>query len=294
MKHCFMILAHNQPKILSALLSQIDYPENTIIVHIDKKSDIKLFNERFSVVKKAKLVVLKKRIKIYWGHYNSLKAEYLLFEEALKHEFDYCHLLSGQDLLIKPFKEFDTFLQNNRQHHFFNYVEMLEGEEYHNKVFNRVRLYHCIKQYPQKELIKPGSGKFREQVLSYQKRLRINRCKKETQKYAYGWVWFTASRELLAYFLTKKRYNLKRYKHTHCTDEIFIQTDYYYSPYKTDAYSLLYVDWSENKPNPKNLTLEDYEKLKTCDKFYARKFTDKNMDLVEKILKDTIINLEKI
>lgn len=290
MKHCFMILAHNQPQILSALLSQIDHPENTIIIHIDKKSDINLFKESFAVVKNAKLVVLSKRIKIYWGHYNSLKAEYLLFEEAIKHDFDYCHLLSGQDLLIKPFKELDAFLQNNNEHHFFNYVEMLEGEEYHNKAFNRMRLYHFIKQYPQKELIKPGSGAFREKILSYQKRLRINRCKNETQKYAYGWVWFTASKELLSYFLTKKRYNLKRYKFTHCTDEIFIQTDYYYSPYKTDTHSLLYVDWSEDKPNPKNLALEDYDKLTASDKFFARKFTDKNLDLVNQIIKHTNLN----
>lgn len=287
MKHCFMILAHNQPKVLSALLSQIDYPQNTIIIHIDKKSKIKDFYEAFATVKQATLIVLKKRIKIYWGHYNSLKAEYLLFEEAVKHDFDFCHLLSGQDLLIKPFEELDSYLENNKNIHFFNYIEMFDGEVYHNTVFNRVRLYHFIKQYPQKELVKPGSGAFREKMLSYQKRLRINRCKKEPNKYAYGWVWFTASKEMLQYFLTKKKYNLKRYKHTHCTDEIFIQTDYYYSPYKTDTHSLLYVDWSENKPNPKNLTMDDYSTLCSCDKFYARKFTEKNMDLVQQILSVT-------
>lgn len=288
MKHCFMILAHNQPKMLQALLSQIDIKDNTIIIHVDKKSKIKLFEEAFSSVKNAKLIVLKKRKKIYWGHYSIIKAEYNLFNEAIKYDFDYCHLLSGQDLLIKPIGELENYLtQTNLP--FYNSARILEGEEYHNKAFNRVRLYHFIKQNPAKERLNPKAGKFREKVLSIQKRLIINRCKKESKKYAYGEQWFTASKEFLGYLLTQQKKNLKRYKLTHCPDELFIQTDYVYSPFYTEkSHSLLYVDWGEDKENPKTLDLEDLERLVTSDKFIARKFSENNYDLVEEILKKTI------
>ncbi len=288
MKHCFMILAHAQPKVLSALFKQIDFSENIIIVHIDKKSNIELFKDAFDYVKKAKLIVLKKRVKLYWGHYSIIKAEYALFNEAIKHDFDFCHLLSGQDLLIKPLYQMEEYLQKTNLH-FYNSACFLEGEEYHNKVFNRVRLYHFIKQNPALERKCLKSGKLREKVLSIQKRLIINRCKKESRKYAYGEQWFSASKEFLQYLLTQQKKNLKRYKFTHCPDELFIQTDYVYSPYQNNAsHSLLYVDWGEGKENPKLLSVQDLEKLEKSEKFIARKFSQDNFDLIQKILEKTI------
>ncbi len=36
--------------------------------------------------------------------------------------------------------------------------------------------------------------------------------------------------------------------------------------------NLVYVDWSEGKKNPKILSIEDYQQLKSSDKLIARKF----------------------
>ena len=41
MKHTYMVMAHNQIELLKILLNKLDTEENDIIVHIDKKSNIK-------------------------------------------------------------------------------------------------------------------------------------------------------------------------------------------------------------------------------------------------------------
>ena len=38
MKHAYLIMAHNEPYILEKLLKLIDYSDNDIFLHIDKKS----------------------------------------------------------------------------------------------------------------------------------------------------------------------------------------------------------------------------------------------------------------
>ena len=49
------------------------------------------------VLSKARLFVLAQRADVRWGNLSQIKAQYVLFEEALKHGPDaYYHLLSGQ------------------------------------------------------------------------------------------------------------------------------------------------------------------------------------------------------
>ena len=41
-KHAYLVLAHNQKQLLFELLQEIDYLENDIFLHIDKKFNIDL------------------------------------------------------------------------------------------------------------------------------------------------------------------------------------------------------------------------------------------------------------
>lgn len=53
MKHAFLIIAHNEPKILDVLLKQLKHPNNTIFVHIDKKVKGKDFTQLSNIVNKT-------------------------------------------------------------------------------------------------------------------------------------------------------------------------------------------------------------------------------------------------
>ena len=65
MKHAYLIMAHNSPRILRVLLEMIDDERNDIFLHVDKKSN--LLKENKFAMKKAGLHVLEKRINVKWG-----------------------------------------------------------------------------------------------------------------------------------------------------------------------------------------------------------------------------------
>ena len=110
MKHAFLIMAHGSLPLLRVLLSMLDDERNDIFLHIDRKSDM-LDGAEPLVLSKARLFVLEQRVDVRWGNLSQIKAEYVLFEEALKHgPYAYYHLLSGQDLPIKSQDYIHQFL----------------------------------------------------------------------------------------------------------------------------------------------------------------------------------------
>jgi hypothetical protein len=44
MKHAYLIMAHNEWDMLNKLIQALDYPNNDIYLHIDKKADLKKVN----------------------------------------------------------------------------------------------------------------------------------------------------------------------------------------------------------------------------------------------------------
>lgn len=102
MKHAFLIIAHNEYPILEVLLSMLDDERNDIYLHIDKRAVALYQKIKGFKTKKAGFYLIEKSIKVYWGDISLVKAEYLLFETALKNgTYVYYHLLSGTDLPIK-------------------------------------------------------------------------------------------------------------------------------------------------------------------------------------------------
>ena len=66
MKHAYLIMAHNEWDMLNKLIQALDYPNNDIYLHIDKKADLKKVNIYKTKYSK---VFLKKRMVINWvGH----------------------------------------------------------------------------------------------------------------------------------------------------------------------------------------------------------------------------------
>jgi hypothetical protein len=98
--------------------------------------------------------------------------------------------------------------------------------------------------------------------------------------------WFTISllhaNYLLDYLLDRPQIE-NFFRHTWGSDELFFQTLLYNSDYQSDMVNnnLRYIDWSEGKPSPKTLTIQDADALIKSDKFFGRKF---NSNIESKIL----------
>ena len=96
-KHAYLIIAHNNWKILERLLILLDDNRNDIYLHIDRKSDLINFSNN---VHNANLSVFHE-IDVRWGDVSQIQVELLLFNAAYcKGSYSYYHLISGSDLPI--------------------------------------------------------------------------------------------------------------------------------------------------------------------------------------------------
>ena len=96
-KHAFLIIAHKEIDQLNSLIKALDNERNDIFINLDPKDQPYVYK-----VKKANLF-FNNFIPGKWGGFSLVKIELSLLELANKNRnYDFYHLLSGQDYLLKP------------------------------------------------------------------------------------------------------------------------------------------------------------------------------------------------
>ena len=97
----------------------------------------------------------------------------------------------------------------------------------------------------------------------------------------FGGTWWCLSHDVVKYMLDYIDHNpeyVKFFRKCICPDESFFHTLFMNSKYAYTRNDYLhYVDWSEHKNSPKDLTGEDFEKLSKCGYFFARKIIDDDL-----------------
>ena len=92
MKHAFLIIAHNEPGVLAALLQQLDDERNDIYLHIDARSAAMLGQFAGYRACRAGFYLVPKPNAVYWGDISQVETELLLFETAFKRgPYQYYH-----------------------------------------------------------------------------------------------------------------------------------------------------------------------------------------------------------
>lgn len=281
--HAYLIIAHNNRNQLIKLLNLLDYEQNDIYIHIDQKASEYMKTYDYSTCCEKSKVYTFSELKINWGSSNQIRCELFLLEEAVKNlKYEYYHLLSGSDLPLKPQEEIHEFFLKNKGKEFINFSSLKNREE----LVNRVKYYRISDYY---DLLPCKSFKIMRRLDKYQiifqKLIGINRIKKDEKLYK-GANWFSITDEL-ARSLVKEKYNLlKKYKHSLCCDEVFLQTfvhsndeflkKVYKLNYSDDCYSIMRkIDW--NRGGPYIWQTSDYEELIDSNCLFARKF-DENVD----------------
>lgn len=99
--------------------------------------------------------------------------------------------------------------------------------------------------------------------------------------------------------LGKQEKKKKLYHHTLITDESFIQTFVYDSPFYNRVYDkdseyrscMRLIDWDKEpgKSSPHTWTRQDWEELTASDRLFARKFSEDDMDFIYQ-LKEYVLN----
>lgn len=282
-KHAYLIMAHNNWQILKKLLLLLDDEHNDIYLHIDKRVDS--FDKNILSITKFSKIVMVNRIPVYWADFSQVTATYELLNSAAKNgDYSYFHLLSGADLPIKSKQYIYDFFENSGK----EFIGIVPHESYYS--IRHIKFYHPFlhnKYYRNSKLLK-GADKIFEYI---QKFCNVNRLKNNNQKIIDGWTWFSITNKFCKYVLNNEAKVKKMYHKTIASDEQFIQTLAFNSPFVDNIYdlqdlkngSMRFIDWQRGKPYTWGADEGDFDLLMSSPYLFARKFDENNMEIIDKI-----------
>ena len=286
-KHAYLIIAHNNWKILKYLLQSLDKKEHDFFIHIDIKA--KGFNEgEIKAVLQHSNIRFIDRKDVRWADYSQIDVTLDLLQAAKEQgDYSYYHLLSGVDMPLKPAKIIYEFFENSGDKEF---IGIVPNEVYYS--VRRVKFYHPLvrNRYFRGSKVLKGIDRVLELC---QKIIGINRLRESDYKIIDGWQWFSITDNFCEYVLSKREEIEKMFHSTIASDELVFQTliynskDFYEKIYcngdlKTG--SMRYIDWKRGKPYTWGQDENDFEMLVNSPYMFARKFDEStNFEIVEQI-----------
>lgn len=283
MKHIYMIIAHQEFPVLESLIEMLDFPGNDIILHFDKKVEYTIkYHTKYS---NLYLVPDKKRVDVRWGDCTQIWSELSLYNEAYRHgPYDFYHLLSGIDLPIKKQKYIHEFFEEHKGKIFLG----LMSNSWRTQ--SKIGYYHLFTKNLRSKKISARCEQLLHMVITQiQKVLRIKRSITEFPLLVKGANWCSLPQDAVEYILSKESFIRKRFKYTYAADEVYKASILYNSNFRERFYDIedeykgcmRLVDFKRG--NPYEWQMEDWNEIVASDKLIARKFTTKNMDLINKI-----------
>lgn len=275
-------MAHNNWEQLELLLGALDYPNNDIYLHIDKKAVCPSDAEIANWVKKSKIYIYHKYA-VAWGGDTQIKCELFLLGKASKSEYAYYHLVSGIDIPLKTQEEIHSYFRTSSDKNFVSFnaksnatLEHLERVRYYRIFQNKLGRLSENPPINKKILCKLESIS-----LSLQGFLNIDRTRNKNYRFYKGSSWFSITHTFAIYVVSHRKKIMKQFGYSLGADELLMQTLIMNSKFATtvENNNLRFIDWSSSdQPGaPKTLTIDDYDAIVNSDKLFARKF-DLNKD----------------
>lgn len=271
MKHAYLIMAHTEPEMLKRLIAALDDERNDIFIHFDKKwKDAPVLTTT-----KAKLYQHPDRQDVKWGEVSLIHAEFQLFEMAHNtNRYARYHLLSGVDFPLKSQDYIHDFCHRHADREFVGLVQQPEAT-YRDRV---CRYFFFV--YAQRE-----SNTLKRRILKMVRMIAervVNAIVKRPKEYnevKKGANWVSITDEMCSYLLSRKAYVLRRFRMCNCSDEFFIQTELWNSPFRDRLYCqtneyrgcLRKIDW--RRGDPYVWKESDIDELMASEALFARKIT---------------------
>ena len=176
-------------------------------------------------------------------------------------------------------------------------MSFIDNEKVSELIDFRMNYYHIFtNQFRNKILLfRKGFSFFRLILFKCQKLLHMNRSHHQKYSIKYGSQWVSVTENFVKYLVAQERQLLKRFKFTIIPDESFVQTVLYNSPFKKNIfkglepnetdfgnYNLREIDFKRG--NPWIWKEIDLEYLLASNKFFARKFSSSEYNVVNKLL----------
>lgn len=303
-KHAYCIIAHHNWWQLQILLELLDDKRNDIFIHIDKKVN-NIDRESIKSICKKSSVKIYQDVDVQWGGVSQVRCELSIFEhaycESLSLEqggYDYYHLLSGVDLPLKTQDEIHGFFDEHSEYNFIRYDDDYASSE---NCIGRVRYYFFAHDLKIKNAKRKRAVIYIDKCIRMIQRLiRVNRMRHFPYKLYFGSNWVSIKQEAVKILLDNRDNIYKCFRYTLCPDELYKHTILRNSGVKTYSFDkdhvvscLRYIDFSNHLPNPKTITMNDFDTVMNSGALFARKFDETVDKEVIKRIYSTIMKSAK-
>ena len=284
MKHAYLILAHNEPELLSLLVERLDDVRNDIYIHFDRKlsvlPDIKTLH--------AGLYILKDRVDVRWADVSMLEAEYKLFHAVVDSgsQYSHHHLISGVDLPLK------------NQDYIHSFFVQHQGKEFvglHQRPMNSHADRALHYWHPFTRSFRGSGCVFAiKRILRYlviQTQVLLGIRRNTTIPYHKGGQWVSITRELIDYLLEQEDRAFTIFSRTFGADEYFVPTLIWDTPFMERLFdatdesrgAMRYIGWRADGQLI-DFTPQDLPALQQTEYLFARKFNSRDKVFLQEIL----------
>lgn len=271
LKHAVIVLAHTDPPQLSRLLSSLDN-DFFFFIHLDKKMNK---NDMTKLKKHESLNVrFFSWCHITWGGISITKTQMRLMKTALSHyNFDYVHLLSGQDYPISDIEDLKNWFEENNGKQFIEY-HSLPYDNWENGTYHRFQFYRLNDWFDYSSL---HGRKIIDRLTSFQVRHSFLRRIPDQYPKLYGgsnWMSLTGNCAKMLVNPDKKAQKfLSKLRFTFASDEVYFHTVIMNSKFADTVVNnnKRFIMWSGGGVKP--LGINDLFNLMKSDSLFARKIT---------------------
>ena len=284
MKHAYLILAHNEPELLSLLVERLDDVRNDIYIHFDRKlsvfPDIKTLH--------AGLYILKDRVDVRWADVSMLEAEYKLFHAVVDSgcQYSHHHLISGVDLPLKNQDYIHSFFAQHQGKQFVG----LHQRPMNSHADRALHYWHPFtRSFRGSGCVFAIKRILRYLVIQTQVLLGIRR--NTTIPFHKGGQWVSITRELIDYLLEQEDRAFTIFSRTFGADEYFVPTLIWDTPFMERLFdatdesrgAMRYIGWRADGQLI-DFTSQDLPALQQTEYLFARKFNSRDKVFLQEIL----------
>ena len=284
MKHAYLILAHNEPGLLSLLIERLDDVRNDIYIHFDRKLSV-LPNIK---IQHAGFYILKDRVDVRWADVSMLEAEYKLFHAVVDSgcQYSHHHLISGVDLPLK------------NQDYIHSFFAQHQGKEFvglHQRPMNSHADRALHYWHPFTRSFRGSGCVFAiKRILRYlvvQSQILLGIRRNTTIPFHKGGQWVSITRELIDYLLEQEDRAFTIFSRTFGADEYFVPTLIWDTPFMERLFdatdesrgAMRYIGWRADGQLI-DFTPQDLPALQQTEYLFARKFNSRNKAFLQEIL----------
>jgi len=262
MRIAHLVITYTNPHQTARMIRRMQHPDFDFYIHVDKKQDIA---PHLFLANMPQVYLIRDRVDVIWGGYNTIEAELRSVQEIFDtgREYDYIHLMSGQDYPIKPASQIHDFFVQHRGKEF---LEFEHFDDWSADAYTRIQRYHLTNYRF------PGRYYF-QWLLNRLLPLRVSPVALEYFGSSMFWALTpTCLKYILGFIRTNTRFR-RFMRLTWGADEFLFQTLVLNSHFQKNVVNsnLLYLDRDPGEAHPNIITTSHLPAIAASKKLFTRK-----------------------